>query len=129
MRNSIRNIFAVVLILLGIVTYRHDRPRTLTECFPEGIWESCSSREIQMDMTPEQLKGELADIIVFRRGKFSGFDCASVSVHIRVEGVTYLAEIGEDGSIAIARQDDRDKTYWQDVDGEAFRLLTGQQGT
>lgn len=33
---------AVVLILLGVLGYRANRPRPLTDCFPDGEWQEIS---------------------------------------------------------------------------------------
>lgn len=40
MKNSLRITLAVVLIALGLWGYSRNMPRPLTDCFPEGEWDS-----------------------------------------------------------------------------------------
>lgn len=129
-------ILAAVLILLGILTYRSNRPRALSQCFPEGTWESASVQSFApvpgetgevftLSVTPEELQKAAQEVTVFRRPKINSWTCGNVSLHIQIGEKTMLAEIGEDGSIAICDAADLDSwTYWRAPDGKLYQMIT-----
>lgn len=137
MKNSIRITLAVVLFLLGLWGYNARRPRALTDCFPEGTWESVSVADFvpepgeagdvfDLAMTPEEVREAMAGVTVFHRGKFNGWGCANLTLRIRIGEKTMTAEIGEDGCVAIADLLDLSgsRTYWCAKDGRLYEALS-----
>ncbi|MDO5399356.1 MAG: hypothetical protein Q4F17_00055 [Eubacteriales bacterium] len=136
MKKSVNIILACLLILLGIVSYRSSRPRALDQCFPQGPWESVAVRSFSpvagetvsgyaLDMSARELREAMAGVTVFRGQKAEGRTGPSISLEIAVGGQQMLAEIGEDGTVALCDSQAR-WTWWRALDGKLYQRLTEQ---
>lgn len=132
MKNTIRIVAAVVLLLAGILLYGSNRPRALADCLPEGEWESVNcvfltaEPQAEFDMTPEEVKTVMEAATVAPGGSFSGWSCSNIDLHIRIGGETWIVEAGEDGNIVVQEVTKNKKTYWCAPDDKLFLALTGQ---
>lgn len=135
MKKYFNIILAIALILLGLLGYRHNRPRPLSACFPAGTWEEVTvssfspvpgdvAKGYQLDMTAEELQEAVQDVTVFRRPKATGWTCGNIALRITIGENVILAEIGEDGTISLCNAKTPDTwSYWRAVDGKFYQNI------
>lgn len=134
MKKYLNIIVAAALIVLGVLEYGSNRPRPLSECFPEGAWENASvtvfapvpgeeEESLDLAVTPEKMKKAMEEITVFRQSAKKGWNCGYLAVRIFIDGEPVAAEIGEDGSVAVEK-DRGGWTFWRAADGTLYQYLT-----
>lgn len=134
MKKYLNVIFALTLILAGILGYRSNRPRMLDQCFPGGTWEDVRviyfqpvsgehGENLDLPVTAEELKKSMGKIPVFRLFQKENRNCGVLSLRIFIDGEPVAAEILEDGSIAV-ENDRGGRTCWRAPDGELYQDLT-----
>lgn len=136
MKKYLNIILAAALILLGILGYRSNRPRPLSECFPEGAWETVSvtcfapepgetGEAFALSVTPEELQQAMGEVAVFHRDQIDSWSCGNVSLRIQMGDRVILTEIGEDGSVAICDAESLgDWSCWRALDGNLYQMIT-----
>lgn len=123
MKNYLHIPLAIALIVLGIWGCIANRPVLMSDRFPEEEWTSVTCNGTQLD--PEEVKAMMEDTVLIHRTAFTGFSGAPLRLLIQSGTTTYLAELGEDGSIVLGRLDDLDKTktFWLDADSSLYQKL------
>lgn len=117
---------AIALILLGIWGCFVNCPRILTDCLPEGQWDSVVCREQTLSLTTETVKSIMEDTVVSHLAKSKGPDDSDLTLLVKINGTTHLMELDSDGGIAIAELSNLEKTRtcWQDTGGKLFEKLS-----
>lgn len=116
---------AIGLILLGIWGCFVNSPRFLSDCLPEGQWESVTCRE--QVLSTQEIQALMEGTVVSHRAAWQDFDEPYLPLLIQIDGATHLVELSGDGRIAVAdpSHPEKTRTFWQDAGGELYQTLSG----
>lgn len=128
-------LLAVVLIAaiaVATVVWNHFRTVVLGEKYP---FMAKGTISVQVEAWPLKtdmpaISGEgflniLRDARVVKGTRTRAGADEGLILHLFDEGVSYSVEVGQDGSVTVARTDDLEstRTFWKDRDGDLFDKL------